>query len=43
MNLTIELTDEAKEDAALAVKWYEKQKEGLGDLFITNLKIPWRK
>ena len=37
MNLNIELTDEAKEDAALVVKWHDKQKEGLGDSFITNL------
>ena len=37
MNLSIELTHEAKEDATLAVKWYDKQKEGLGDLFITYL------
>jgi hypothetical protein len=37
MSFNIELTDEAKEDAALGVKWYDEQKEGLGDLFIEYL------
>jgi uncharacterized protein Yka (UPF0111/DUF47 family) len=37
MSFTIELTDEAREDVTIAVKWYDGQKEGLGDLFIEYL------
>lgn len=37
MSFIIELTDEAREDTAIAVKWYDEQKENLGDLFIDYL------
>ncbi|MBS1920603.1 MAG: type II toxin-antitoxin system RelE/ParE family toxin [Bacteroidetes bacterium] len=37
MNFSIELSEEAREDVTLAVKWYDQQKENLGDFFITHL------
>ncbi len=43
MNFSIELSDEAREDVTLAVKWYDQQKENLGDLFITHLNIALEK
>jgi plasmid stabilization system protein ParE len=43
MIFSIELTDEAREDMTLAVKWYDQQKENLGDLFINHLNIAFEK
>src|SRR5258708_33652263 len=36
-------TDEAREDAALAVKWYNEQKAGIGDSFLNYLSASLQK
>lgn len=43
MNFIIELTEDAKDDAFQAVKWYDKQKTGLGNLFIEYLNDTLKK
>jgi len=37
MSYSIELTEDARKDAAEAVKWYNEQRKGLGDIFVRYL------
>lgn len=34
MNFIIELTDDAWDDAFQIIKWYDEQKQGLGNVFL---------
>lgn len=39
MNYKIEFKEHARQDIAEIVKWYTEQREGLGDVFLTELKL----
>lgn len=38
MNYKIEFKEQAREDIAEIVQWYNEQRDGLGDTFLTELK-----
>ena len=38
MSYKIEFKEQAREDIAIIVQWYDEQNYGLGDSFLTELK-----
>lgn len=38
MNYKVEFKEQAREDIAKIVQWYEEQRDGLGDTFLTEFK-----
>lgn len=38
MSFKIEFKEQAREDIAIIVQWYDEQRDGLGDSFLTELR-----